>query len=295
MTESVLVIKPNQDLEIRSNTPFQKDDICQFNQDTYNVLERKSLKVASKHTSQSLQSHHTTSYEIRSQSGLIQKIHLVDFPPGQYFLQFNHSNVATAKLENGQYVFDLGHENRSNQLDQYSSLTLTSGCEIVPDRSKYINISRIDKIHILTPNPLNEKMCIKFEGLFRDNQHQWTFSNDACYTIYPNEVDFNLRHMVRRMILSSSTNNEIYIRIAGKIYGPVKLNPTGQIIEFEGWNIITSIQSKYIKNVSQCIPLNRMRELSIIPISDSERVNVEIAAFVYTTYHMSTCLPLFSC
>lgn len=284
MTDTVVVIKPHQDLEIRSKTPLTSEDIFKTNApelsggiNTYTVLERNSITVKP--------DPENNRYVIKSQAGLIRKIHLVDFPPGQYFLQIENQNVATAKLENGQYAFHLDAEHRSQLLDYYSNITTLEVS--TPDREKYIQIGRVDRICILTPSPLEKEMKIRLEGLFRDRDGNWTHSN-ALYTLYPNEMYVPFRRMVRRMIITSPKDENIYLRIIGRVYGPILVHAKGQFIEFEGFDIIEGIESKYVPDVKKCIPFSRIGEMGII---SSNRI--EIVALSYNVYMMD-CLPRFA-
>jgi len=283
MTESVLVIKPNQDLEIRSKTNLTSEDIFKghvHENDTnvYTILERSVFTLSKREGS---------FYDIRSMSGLINKIHLVDFPHGQYFLQIHGMNVATAKLENGQYVFNLDSDKRSHTLTSLIGATLTAYDEFVPDRHKYVNFSRVENIRILTPQPLETAMIVKLEGLFH-NDYEWAH-NIVPYTLYPNEMIFNHKNIARRMILTSEKEENVYIRMAGRVYGPIPTNSKGQIVEFEGFDIIKSLKSKYIPDNSKCMPFNRMGSIGIISSQE-----IEITVFSYETYTMDSLMPVFS-
>lgn len=297
MSDSVVVIKPHQDVEIRSKTPqtsLGPEDIFKAhvlqgpdeppNMKLYTILERSTITTEPRDRT-------LTHYDIKSQSGLIRKIHLVDFPPGQYFLQIHFMNAATAKLENGQYTFHIDAENRSNTLENYVKMAcFPNDRDSVPDRDKYINIGRIDHIRILSPQPFEKEMKLRFEGLFLDKNDNWVYSDKVEYTIYPNETDLICRkRMVRRMIITSKKDENIYIRIAGRIYGPIPVHSNGQIIDFEGFDIIQSIETKYMPDPKKCIPFNRIREVGIIASDE-----LDIVILSYGTYMSDAWLTRFS-
>lgn len=118
------------------------------------------------------------------------KIVLLNFPIGQYTLNLNGNNVATAKFIDGNYTFDF-NANKSDTLIATIQSLNKSFPDTFENKSCYLNLAKIDTIKLISSvffdNDTQYK--IKFEGY---NQILVKTSKICC--AYVNTVNLNLNH-----------------------------------------------------------------------------------------------------
>jgi hypothetical protein len=285
LSNNVVVIKPHQQFDIISDSVKTSNELFNMCNNTYSVLLRNEKDVC-------LNTSHI--YKIHCDM-LINKIVLHDFPnSGDYYLRANGYNLATAKLIDGQLIFDL-NKPKSNKLTEIINSTMTDNDKNVPNRNNYLNTSRIDCLEILATVPLVKEHKLSINGLINYNDD--LFHKCVNYTIYPNEVELNFQHIVKEIDFYNKNKFEIRLRINGLIYGPFESSSSkyfGEFVKFkfENWaSIFNGIENEYLSESinNNSINCSRIDNFSIIA-----NTNLRCAYYTYSTFDSSFCVNTFA-
>lgn len=166
---------------------------------------------------------------------ICKKITLLNFSCGQYILNLNGQNCATARCENItkdniDYVFDFSQE-RSKILETIMSASTAVGVEhITENKEHYLNLCRIDNIRINSSVNFQDGISyrIKLEGYSKDDNNEWTF-DEKIMEVYPNSYRLNLNHPtdcidLQLKKINQFENGTMILRIDGKIYAKCKFH-----------------------------------------------------------------------
>ena len=182
-------------------------------------------------------------------NGLINKISLIDFPFGQYILSCNGSNLGTAKFNKRlvHYEFDLASDT-SEYLKIYKDIAVGADEPAIDDRKSYLNIGRIDTIHIHKPNnlELGRKHMIKLHGYFKING-EWMLG-EKDIPIYPkNTHNFHTSgEPTESLDLGIEGTGTIIVMIDGDVYAEFTCNTDRVRIKINNPNQVYMHEHKYL-------------------------------------------------
>jgi len=210
------------------------ETMCMHSETKYSILERGDINITK------LSSNIIKMYA----DVLCKKITLLNFPVGQYILNLNGQNCATAKCENssssqnGQdYSFDFSQEEHSKTTASFICCCNDPTEPVIENRDHYINLSRVDSIRIISFNHFQEGVHkIKLEGYCKEN-NQW-LHKDKIIEIYPNSYQLHLNQPtdcidLRLQKINPLDKAHMIFRIDGEIYAEYALNDFDKCIRIK--------------------------------------------------------------
>lgn len=191
---------------------------------------------------------------------LCKKITLLNFPCGQYMLNLNGENCATARCENVtnsniDYSFDFSQE-QSKTLQKWINCAIDPTEPIIENREHYLNLSRIDGIRINSSTPFQDGVPyrIKLEGYSKIENMKWeTTIGEKIIEIYPNSYQMNMNHPTDCIDFSLNKinildNAQMMIRIDGEMYAHYTFNESNANIRIKCKNLPNKTFQKGAQN-----------------------------------------------
>jgi hypothetical protein len=127
-------------------------------------------------------------------NGLSRKITLNDFPFGQYTLQINGTNVASAKFDKNEGCLAFDFSKPSAMLELYIDRSKADNEPFIGslDRKKYLNFSRIDSVIIILPKDIifNHQHQLAIFGYDKSNEDdglKW-IHDQRVLDVYPSST-----------------------------------------------------------------------------------------------------------
>jgi hypothetical protein len=167
--------------------------------------------------------HHEKPTKLRLQLwDFVTQIRLLDFPMGQYTLQVNGVNVATASMNDEIMMFDF-KEKRSRMLETFIAVVVAPQEPQIVDRENYLNFNRIDSTILHLPKNVHLKTHHQIEivGYFKSSIDQTWKQGSRVIDLYP-ESTYKLVMAHPTDSLTIETDNlkgQILVRINGQNAG----------------------------------------------------------------------------
>lgn len=227
---------------------------------------------------------------------ICKSITLVNFPVGQYTLNFNGINVKTAKCEvmenNISYVFDFS-ENQTNTLISFVKMTMSENEPVIENRQNYVNLSKIENFKIISNKNFdnNTQYKIMLDGYFK-SKNNW-ITGSITKNTYANTWNCTLNHPTDCIDLhltkiNTLENAKILFLIEGNLYAEHNFEKHQTSIrikckDLKDWNFNRGAQNNYLSDEINSNTINFSR----VDLTEFVFVNCKLKSGVqwrYLTY-----------
>jgi hypothetical protein len=147
-------------------------------------------------------------------SGLINKITLLDFPPGQYILSLCGVNCATARYNKTDHLYEFDLTKDNSVLNAFKNSSIEIDEPILHNRYDYLNFDQIDTIRIISPQSLHleTKQTIRLHGFFSHDGHWNQIDEDADIYLHPyNTYRLNISHPTESLDIATNKSGGLII------------------------------------------------------------------------------------
>jgi hypothetical protein len=289
-SNNVVVIKPQQEFEVISDSKRTMDEIFHSQHTSYSVLTRSNPKT--------LDLNEGKSHVIIANDCLLSKIYLPGCTPTKrYFFKGNGCNWMSSTLKDDVHIFDVNARKKGGIFDSY--IEFINKCNNPKNKKshlmsrKYLDCSKIKRLEILFPDVVTMEKEIILEGLFRKNDDEWEFGTRK-YQLFTREIELSLSTVVRDIEFYGKGTFNMHIRIDGESYGPFDSEEciTGHIIKFKfkNWDSTRGTMNKYLSDEMNQSTINAART-SIRISANVEHLDMTI--LYYSICDTNTCHKIF--
>lgn len=243
-------ISVNYSVDFTNSVPIESTFI-KHDETTYSILNKKCI------LNDLVLNKHITIPSI----GIVNGINLIDFPIGQYTLNINGLNLATAKYDtmhtttlisdklsniSKKHSFNIA-SSESDLMNIFKNVAIGDNEPTILNRSEYLNLHRIDLMRIIVPKNiiLPEKCTIELNGYFEEN-HIWKNSLSQI-DIYPYDTyNLNLNKITESIDITANCRGTVII-IINDIKYTIPIGPMPTRISFNNTNKMHfGIQNKFL-------------------------------------------------